>query len=296
MSWSSDRKALAYGLATVLLWSTVATAFKVSLRHLRPAELLLWAVLTSCFVFALILMAQGRLRTALRPTRRELLHSVIFGAINPALYYLVLFEAYDRLPAQEAQALNYTWAMTLTLLSVPLLKRAIRGRDLLAAGFCYAGAVVIATRGRVAELELSDSTGVGLALVSTLIWALYWIFNTRDARDPVSGQFLGFLSALPMIAAYIALTQGFRWPSVPGLLGAAYVGVFEMGIAFVLWLSAMKLTSSTARISNLIFISPVISLGLIAAVLGETIAESTILGLLLILAGLAIQQLLGRKT
>lgn len=293
---SSDQRALIYGLATVLLWSTVATAFKISLEYLRPAELLLWAVLTSCFVFGLILLAQGRLRAAFSPTRRELLNSIVFGAINPALYYLVLFEAYDRLPAQEAQALNYTWAMTLTLLSVPLLKRAIRAKDVVAALFCYAGAVVIATRGQIAEMQLSDSTGVGLALFSTLIWALYWIFNTRDARDPVSGQFLGFLAALPMIAGYIAVTDELSWPDPSGLLGAVYVGVFEMGIAFVLWLTAMKLTSSTARISNLIFISPVLSLGLISLILREPIAGSTLVGLVLILIGLAIQQLLGRKT
>jgi hypothetical protein len=36
-----------------------------------------------------------------------------------------LFEAYDRLPAQVAQALNYTWALTLTLLAVPVLGTAV---------------------------------------------------------------------------------------------------------------------------------------------------------------------------
>lgn len=40
-----------------------------------------------------------------------------------------------------------------------------------------------------------------------------------------------------------------------GVLGAAYVGLFEMGICFVMWLMAMKLTNNTARISNLIFLS-----------------------------------------
>ena len=77
-------------------------------------------------------------------------------------------------------------------------------------------------------------------------------------------------------------------------MGAAYVGTFEMGVAFVLWLKAMKLTSSTARISNLIFISPLLSLGMIYFVLGEPILPSTLVGLVLILGGLATQQL-GRR-
>lgn len=292
---SRDGKAVAYGLATVLLWSTVASAFKLSLEHLRPAELLLWAAITSSLVLLVILAVQGKLRTALRPARRELLASVGFGALNPAVYYLVLFEAYDRLPAQEAQALNYTWALTLTFLSVPLLRRPVTGRDVFAALVCYSGAVVIATRGALGDLELSNPAGVGLALLSTVIWAIYWILNTKDPRDPVSGQWLSFTVAIPMIAAYLALTDGLRWPSAPGLLGAAYVGTFEMGVAFVLWLTAMKLTSSTARISNLIFVSPIVSLGLIHVLLDEPILPSTIVGLALILTGLAAQQL-GRRT
>lgn len=289
-----DDKALLFGLGTVLLWSTVASAFKLSLRHLAPAELLLWAALVSTAVLGLILAVQGRLRAALRPSRRALLASVGFGLLNPALYYVILFEAYARLPAQEAQALNYTWALTLTFLSVPFLGRPVTARDGVAAAVCYLGAVVIATRGRLLALDLSDPAGVGLALLSTLIWSAYWILNTKDRRDPVTGQFLSFGAAVPVVAAWVAVRHGLRIPPVEGLLGAAYVGTFEMGVAFVLWLSAMKLTSSTARISNLIFISPILSLGLIHVLVGEPILPSTLVGLALILAGLAAQQV-GRR-
>ncbi len=87
------------------------------------------------------------------------------------------------------------------------------------------------------------------------------------------------------------------WHSVPwqGWLAVSYVGLFEMGITFVLWLSALKLTTNTAKISNLIFISPFISLLLLATIIGETIAPSTIIGLGLIIVGLMIQQLKSSK-
>ncbi|WP_239688795.1 EamA family transporter [Aquitalea magnusonii] len=64
-----------------------------------------------------------------------------------------------------------------------------------------------------------------------------------------------------------------------------------MGFTFVLWLSAMKLTSSTARIANLIFLSPLLSLGLIHFIVGEPILPSTLIGLGLILGGLLLQKL-----
>ena len=56
---------------------------------------------------------------------KQYLRSAALGFLNPFLYYLVLFEAYDRLPAQEAQPLNYMWPIVVVILSAPLLKQPI---------------------------------------------------------------------------------------------------------------------------------------------------------------------------
>jgi drug/metabolite transporter (DMT)-like permease len=74
-----------------------------------------------------------------------------------------------------------------------------------------------------------------------------------------------------------------------GVLGGAYVGAFEMGFTFVLWLTALRLTSSTARIANLIFLAPFLSLVFIHFVLGEHVVSATIIGLVLIVGGLLLQ-------
>lgn len=286
----NQKQAMLYGLATVLLWSTVATAFKLSLRTLSPVQMLLVACAASVAVTALILAVQGRWHQVFVLSRRQYLQSVGMGLINPCLYYLMLFAAFDRLPAQEAQPLNYTWALVLAYLSVPFLGQRLRRVDILAGLVCYGGVVVIATRGDVLSLTFSDPLGVGLAIGSTLVWASYWIIATRDSRDPVVGLFLNFLCGLPVIALICGLTDGFGFALDTSLAAAAYVGVFEMGIAFVLWSYAMKKAENTARVSNLIFISPFLSLVFIAWILGEVILPSTYVGLVLIVAGLWLQQ------
>ena len=68
-----------------------------------------------------------------------------------------------------------------------------------------------------------------------------------------------------------------------------------MGLAFVLWSRAMKLATNTARVSNLIFISPFLSLVFIYFIVGEVILASTWAGLVLIVAGLWFQQLGARR-
>jgi drug/metabolite transporter (DMT)-like permease len=79
-----------------------------------------------------------------------------------------------------------------------------------------------------------------------------------------------------------------------GLAGAIYIGLFEMGITFVLWLYALKYSSTTAKVSNLIYLSPFISLIIIHFAVGETILPSTVAGLLMIISGIILQQYLKR--
>ena len=288
---TSQHKAYVFGLSAVLAWSTVASAFKLSLAHLSPAQLVLYASVFSLLSLLAILGWQGRLATLPAALRQHWRRSAILGAVNPFAYYLILFQAYDLLPAQEAQAINYTWALTMTLLAVPVLGQKLKLQDSLAALVCYSGVLTIATRGAPLALNFSNLAGVGFALLSTLLWAGYWLFNAKDEREPVMGLTLNFLLSLPLTLIWCAATGELTPVAWQGIAGAAYVGALEMGFTFVLWLSAMKLTSSTARIANLIFLSPMLSLVLISTLLGEPILPSTLTGLGLILGGLLLQKL-----
>jgi len=288
---SEQRRAIVFALSAVFLWSTVATAFKLSLRYLNPVELLLYSSLFSTLVLGLIVFFQNKIRFVFSCSRKEYLLSMLLGFLNPFLYYLILFKAYDLLPAQQAQPINYTWAITLSLLSVPLLKHKIGWQLWLALIISYLGVLVISTEGKPFDLQVTNTLGVMLALASTIVWALYWIYNTRDKRDPVVALLVNFLFSIPFIVIYYLVTEDVRMVPLEGILGALYVGLFEMGICFVLWLMAMKLTDNTARISNLIFLSPFVSLLFIHFVLGEHIVSGTFIGLSLIVLGLLVQKI-----
>ena len=292
---SNNQKAIIFGLISVFFWSTVATAFSISLKHLAPAQLLLIASITS-FVFLLILVVvKKQLPLLLSEAKNSHRSSLFFGAINPFIYYLILLAAYDLLPAQEAQAINYTWAIMLSLLAVPIMKQRLTRNDILAAIFCYFGVLVIATHGQPFSLNFGNLTGVLMALLSTIIWALYWLFNTKDSRPSLIGLTLNFAFAIPMILIYCWLTGNLtNWP-LTGLLSAFYIGLFEMGITFVLWNQALKLTDKASRIANLIFLSPILSIFWLSQFTGEIIQSSTLIGLACILIGLTVQNLRKKK-
>lgn len=293
----NERRALGFVLSAVLLWSTVATAFKLTLAEFTPIQMLTAASVVSAVALTAVCLFQGKLSSLSSTFMANPWYYLLLGLINPLAYYVILFKAYDLLPASQAQAINYSWAITLTLMAAIFLGQKIRKQDWLACTLSYFGVIVIATKGDILGLSFESPVGVGLALLSTLLWASYWILNTKNKADPIVGVLLGFLVAIPFAVA-LSVYEGVHWRgiSLQGWLAVTYVGLFEMGVTFVLWLSALKLTQNTARISNLIFASPFISLALLTTVIGEEIHPTTLIGLLLIITGLVIQQIkLGKK-
>ncbi|MEJ6705587.1 MAG: DMT family transporter [Pseudomonadales bacterium] len=289
-----SHNAYVYGLLTVLCWSTVATAFKFSLAHIDIYQLLFFATLTSAVVLSAPIIWRKEVGGLWSTLRAHWRISLSMAVLNPCIYYLVLFGAYDRLPAQIAQPVNYTWAIVLTLFSALILKQKPLLTDYLAAFICYGGVVIIVTGGHFEGLANVSSLGLLLAIVSTVIWAGYWIMNIRDSRDQRYAMCLNFLVALPITAVLCGVFSSFE-PGWVGLAGSLWVGVFEMGLAFLLWSKALRLAENSSRVSNLIFIAPFLSLVFIHFILGEAIVKATYIGLTVIVSGLLCQQLGANK-
>lgn len=279
---AEERRALGYALAAVAAWSTVATAFKLGLAELAPLQLLFIGTALSATLFATL----ATLRRQWLPSWRTVTTSAKLGLLNPFLYYLVLFEAYDRLPAQIAQPLNYTWAVTLALLAVPVLGQLLSRRTLAGIAISYLGVVVVLWGSHGSALRPLDWLGVALALASTVLWAGYWLANARADLPGITVMAWSFVLATPLVAAACWLGPG--WPHLtgPALTWGAWVGLVEMGFTFLAWQQAMRRTRHAGRISQLIFLSPFLSLVFIGAVLGEPIQGSSVAGLAVIVAGL----------
>lgn len=299
MSTNDRQHKLAYGyaLVAVFFWATSASAFKLSLRHVSGLSLLWIASLTSTVTFFFFLAVTGKLGQLKTFTRKDYLWSAGLGVLNPFLYYVILFKAYSLLLAQEAQPINFVWPLTLVLLSIPLLHQRIKPRSILAIVISFIGVVVIALRiqnpADIHDLHFSSAPGAALALSTTVVWSLYWIYNTRDRRDETVRLFVNFAFASSYIFILLLVLGRIERPNWQGLVGGVYVGLFEMGLTFLAWLRALKMAKTTAHVVNLIYLVPFLSLVVIALVLGETILLSTMVGLVLIITGIVLQKAWG---
>ena len=279
-----QNKAVLLALVSVLAWSTVATGFKLGLRELTVSQLLWAGSMFACIFFWMVCCKKREWA----PVPNTRVFSIVMGLVNPGVYYLVLFAAYDRLPAHIAQPLNYSWALVMTFAAWWLLgQRPSRGQ-LMALGLGYLGVLLLVFGSGIdaggLALDKINYVGAGLAIASTFLWAFYWVLLTRTPVSTAPFMAWSFTSGLVFISIYCLLGDGLPGFDADTLVFGAWVGLIEMGITFYMWRLAMLWATNAVSVAQMIFLSPVLSLMLIYFVLGEDIRSLAIVGALIVFA------------
>lgn len=288
---TENTKSIALAGVAVLSWATVATAFKIALSQLTVYNMLLVATVTATLIYALMMTIERRWKSLADMPGRVVLEAMALGLLNPTVYYLVLFQAYDMLPAQVAQPVNYAWPIFLLVLLAVFNHEKIPSRKYIGMAISVGGVVCISMGGGGVEGSLSVG-GILMAALSAALWACYWMVNDRlkCKLDTTSALFLGFSTGSVVLGAGGLISGAIDLGSTEGLLSGMYIGCFEMGIPFLAFGMALRITKNPVLVNQMCYLSPFLSLFLIGMVLGEKIAPATYAGLALIVAGLVYNQ------
>jgi Predicted permeases len=301
---SPQHKAVLMASFVVLAWATVATAFKIALSGMSTALLLLIASVTTLLIAFFEVVRCGMIKNVLASMKdkRGLLLNMSMGLLNPFLYYLILFKAYSLLPAQIAQPINFSWQIVLILLLAVVMKERLRIGVMIGVAVSFGGVLILSTNNSASTDGILSVTGIILTIISTFIWASYWVFNLKSKEGSTvslfKNFFFGTVYLLIFVVIYpeslsfngVSILSG-NFPDLKPLLAAIYTGCFEMGITFILWGKALQFSTNRAILTQLTYLAPVISLFIIYFVLGETISLYTVIGLSLIIVGLLISTL-----
>ena len=185
--------------------------------------------------------------------------------------------------------LNYTWPLFIVFFSSLILKQKPTVFEIvgLLLGFCGVG--IIATMGRPGNVSGTVSVlGIILALLSAVIWGIYWILNMKRDIPEIPRIFFNFLWGTVFIFILVFFKRQVPATGIKGYLSSIYVGLFEMGITFLIWLKALNLSKRIAAVSNLIYLTPFFSLVIISLILKEVISPWTIIGLSITILGIVI--------
>jgi len=293
----NQSKALIMGGFVVFFWATVATAFKIALNEISNLQLLLIASSTAlivCFIELIRTKKLNLLRESLL-SRSTIFRGAWQGLMNPFIYYLILFKGYSLLPAQIAQPLNFSWQIVLMILMAVFLKQKMHFNQVAGVLVSFSGIIILSLNNSADISGKLSIFGLGLIIASTIIWATYWLLKINEKQDSVIELFVSFLFGTIYLVV-VSLFTPMEFPPLKPLLAGIYAGMFEMGITFILWSKALKLATNRVTLTQLIYLSPLLSLLLIHFILGEKIGVLTIAGLFLIIGGILISNLKQKST
>ena len=127
-----------------------------------------------------------------------------------------------------------------------------------------------------------------LALCGALVFALFSLQGKRAKYDLTIAAFVYFCAALLCAAAVIAFGGAMPLPS-PSVWGwILYNGLLVNGISYLFWFKALE-HGDTFIVSNLLYLTPAISLLFVLLLLNEPVHPSAVSGLVLIIAGILFQ-------
>jgi inner membrane transporter RhtA len=226
---------------------------------------------------AIVLLAWRRPR--LRRGVRGWLLVAGFGAALASMN-LAFYEAIDRIPVGTAVAIEFAGPVTVAALG------SRRARDWLALVIAAAGVVL------VADVHVSrGGTGVALALLAALFWALYIVLGHRVARagDGVDALAVAMVIGALVISPLAAPSAAPAFHSVL-LLGAVVgVGLLSSVVPYALDQVALQ-RMPRHRYALTLALLPATAAVVGTVVLGQLPTAGEAIGIVLVMASLALTQ------
>lgn len=277
-----------YALCAALLWGSTAAVVKLIGLGLNNIQILFFTSAIASISLALIVTFQKKWHIVKSYKAKDFGRFAYMSFLGVFLYYVLLYAALQLVPGQEAFVVNYTWPIWVIVFAVLILKEKLTAAKILAIVLSFIGVYIVVTRGHITSFDFSAIAGNILALIAACSYGLFSVLSKRNDDEKVTSTLFFYIFAFVYTSIYLGLFSSLPQPSPTEWLGLLWLGVATSGIAFVLWQLALK-HGETSKVSNIVFITPFLSLLYLAVLTKETILISSVLGALLIVGGLLIQ-------
>ncbi len=283
-------KSIIYALLCVIFWGMIPVVSKTMLREINNIQILFYSSGISMIVLFLVLLWEGKLHLFNQYSLKDYGIMTLLGFLGCYLYYVLLYGAFRITSAQEGFLLAYLWPVFVVLLGIVLLKEKPSIIKILSLSLSFFGASVIITHGHISSVRFTHLDGDALALSGAFVYALFSILGKKYTFDRTLSALVFW--AVGFIFAGITNTALYSFPSVTTNIALVLVlnGAAINGITYIFWFKALE-SGDTAKIANLLYLSPLLSLVYIHLILHEQILTSSILGFVFITGGIMLQSL-----
>src|SRR3990167_4975370 len=271
-----------------LLWGSVAAVAKLLLADLNNVQVLFLSNVFAFLGLLCIVVFKKKMELICSYTKQDYSTFAWMGFLGAFLYTFFLYGALQLLPAQEAFIVNYLWPVLVVVFAVWILKEHITVRKILGIACSFLGVVIVITKGDFVALQFSNVLGILSAVAGAFVFGLFSVLGKTKQYDKLVSMMFYYLFAIFYSLVAVLIFSEIPALSMRELLGLVWLGAFTSGFAFVFWFLALKY-GDTAKMSNIILLTPFISLVYIYFLVGEKILPSSVVGLAVIVLGILIQ-------
>ena len=276
-----------YAGVSIFCWSTVATTCKFLLKDLNNLQLL-WVNALVAGVFLLIInLVSGNFRKYKEYKLKDYLVMAVIGLPSTFLYYMFYYAGTDILDASQAFIINYLWPIMSVVFACIILKEKLTARKVIAILVSFGGLVIV-VGGSMGQLDGAMIWGAVCCILGAVSYGLFTALNQKMNYNKSMTLMVSYFASF-ILTTIINMVNGELFvPTMGQLPGFLWNGIFAIAVANTFWVIALG-KGKTAKISNLAYITPFLSLVWTSVFLGEDIEINSIIGLLVIVAGVLIQ-------
>lgn len=283
-------------VSLVGIWSLTATVETLTLRGLTPLQFTAWSTLCGATGTLAFLLATGNAGTLLRYRARDHARLTVLSVLGFSGYYVLKYYAYTTVPVPQANILQYTFPLFIVLFAMPILGQLITATKIIGIGSGFLGAAIIISGGRFIGVDRANFCGYLAALAAGMSWGLFSVLAARFAFHSFTSLFYLHLYSSALLFTVITLVGAFgapsRWSEIGGVL---YSGVASTLFGNLLWLTAQKSIGDVSLITGALYLIPFLSLFALHLFLGFPIPRTAVLGLALIIGGMAFNTSMSRS-
>ena len=280
-----SRRGLVFAALTVLCWASAFPAIRIAVGGYTPVEIAFLRALSATVVLGVIGFTQ---RMAL-PKVRDLPAFAALGLIGHSLYTAVLSQGQARVPAAMASFLVASAPVWMVLIGRLLGAARIPRLALIGLVVSMLGVLLI-TIGRMGSFRINASA---LIVVGAAILQAIYSLGQRPLLKRYSGLQVVTFSAFFALVCFLP----FGWSAImhsgqvttSQLVSALFLGIIPTSLGYWAWAETNRHLPVEVA-GAFLYLVPAVVLLLAWLILGERIAISSLMGGVLVVAGVVLVQ------
>ena len=249
------RKAYLFSAVCIILWGSVATVVKSSLKNASIIEFVFYLTLFASLSLFTIIYFQKKLFLFKKYTKFDYLKMGLLGLFGIFIYNILYFKSFSFISATEVSILTYSWPIILVIISSFLFKEKLGFIKCCSILLGFIGVIIVFLGKNFTIFSSQNALGGVLILTSAFVYALFFALSKKYSYESFVFMFVSYTTSFLLSFILLAFTKGIVFPSAQFLAATAYLGILPSAIGFSLFSEALKI-GDVSKIANLIYLTP----------------------------------------